>query len=346
MSQRALDLLTLFPSPKIVDAIIQVVLDPNRGPWERTYAIRVLTYVQEPLLIPQIQQLFNVTEIRYDGELLDEPHATFALNDYFVRMIESLHCFVEHHPENKGWYSQVIERLRDRLQAIMPNKGYEHVSECLESLATNRDCSGYDVADSADEADSEPIIPQPQPEKQPYEASPLWQALENLYHEARDGHYKAYWRLREITRKWKGEIPIQAVSTYFLGLLQDVYEEDHILTTLRGLTHAYDYWEYNNNGYYFAPIRSEAIYALRFAPSPRVWETLIDSAFINLNNDLDYQLFGAIERLTKQLSDPSIPRFPKGIHSLEELHRRNKPKRMWFRVLAEMPHDLDYYFPP
>jgi hypothetical protein len=165
--------------------------------------------------------------------------------------------------------------------------------------------------------------------KQParYETSPIWQRLHSWYLAAKSGDENAFYNLREEAFQWQGNIPIRAVATYFIGLLQDEYP-DASATLCSLLRHSSDdSWSIQPQDGYFAPVREEVIKALRRRASPKVWEALVEGYFINPKNSLGWIYPETIRLITDALESGNISHPP-----LEE-----RPGDVWFYALLDLP---------
>jgi hypothetical protein len=160
-----------------------------------------------------------------------------------------------------------------------------------------------------------------------YTTSPIWQRLHSLYLAAKSGEKAAFYQLRK-TAMSVSLIPVQAAATYFIGRLQDHFPDATNL--LCKLSHyGLDGWDTIEGCYYHAPVRSEAIKALQWRPSPQVWEELIESFFIVPSNALDLYFDEVIPKVTDTLESGTITHQP--------IPEEEFPLEPWFDALLDLP---------
>lgn len=163
------------------------------------------------------------------------------------------------------------------------------------------------------------------------ESIPLYQKLKQLYDEAVEGDETAYQKLISIARRYKGEIPIRAVATYFLGKLQGQYDT---MRHFEGALYLNDDW--GDDVSPDSPIRYEAGELLISVPSPQVWQRLIDSYFLRNPNVFATFLEDWITYVTDILS---------GVHTVYSgMIMGEISCRPWFKALVDFDEDvLDKY---
>lgn len=160
---------------------------------------------------------------------------------------------------------------------------------------------------------------------------PVYQKLKQLYDEAVDGNKTARRKLVNIAARYKGEIPIRAVATYFLGKLRRQYDR---LRPFEGSLYINDDWGDEVSPH--SPIRYEIGEFLISVPSARAWQTLIDSYFLQNPNVFAAFLEDWITYVTDVLS---------GVHTVYSgIIMGEISCRPWFKALADFDEDiLDRY---
>jgi len=156
-----------------------------------------------------------------------------------------------------------------------------------------------------------------------FKSSPAYIFLFDLYQQAKASDHTAYQQLLSIARRWRGNIPIRAVATHWIGKLKDVYNVFPVLCYQ--LRYADVDWEID---LFDAPIRYEAGEALLQFKNSETWETLVDSCFIRPSNDLLPFQTDWIAYLTDVLSGEIDDYDGVGYGSVE--------RRAWFQQLVNV----------
>ena len=150
--------------------------------------------------------------------------------------------------------------------------------------------------------------------------------LFDLYQQAKASDSTAYQKLVSIARQWRGNIPMRAVTTHFLGKLKDEYDVFPILA--HQLRYADDDWIDN---LFDSPIRYEAGEALLQFKNPETWEAIVDSYFIRPRDDLLPFQKDWIAYLTDVLSGET--------GDYNSIHYGSVERRPWFRELVNVDKD-------
>jgi hypothetical protein len=286
----------------------------------RTWFLHILDELDEPFLLVRFLQyvlLFRQPN-DYRQELLLRLKNAFDKAPQFISL-RSISHFYRESDTAKEWCEKHFDRIL-ALCAKEPNNWEvwrlaKKWNRLRESLTENID--GWELGYVEKFLNFAPR------KVEPFRASPLQNFLEGCYLSSLEGNKKAYQRLVEVARLWKGNIPFRAVATHYLGKLQDHYDVFPILSSF--LHYPNDDWGDEVSPY--SPIRFEAGEALLSKPSAAVWELMVDAFFVRPSDFLcDFQL-DWIRHLTDSLS---------GIDAEYDGVRHKVEERAWFRALADV----------
>lgn len=156
-----------------------------------------------------------------------------------------------------------------------------------------------------------------------YRTSSAFRYLTTQYDQAKNGDRGAYGQLARIANRWRGNIPMRAVAAHLIGDLRFEYDVIPVLSQL--LRFGNVYWDDQR---FDSPIRYEAGEALLSIPTPAVWETMVDSYFIEPRDDLLGFQIDWIEHLTDVLSGETI--------QYQGLGYGEMARRPWFQALSQV----------
>lgn len=159
-----------------------------------------------------------------------------------------------------------------------------------------------------------------------YQFSPAYIYLLNLYEKAKDSDATAYQKLVSIAHRWRGNVPMRAVATHWIGKLAGVYDVFPILSSQ--MKYGNVNWDVD---LFDSPIRFEAGEALLQFKTPKTWELLVDSCFISPRDDLLPFQIEWIAYLTDYLSGEA--------YEYDGIHFGSEDNRGWFRQLADVSPD-------